>query len=311
MIEYDTDKAPEGGFDIAIVALGYETRCQWVWSEFRPEAKLKIAAQFGFLTQGKHSANDDYFSSEGFTSVVGVGDRAANDLVEALRQFGTPPEVSIFVDISSMSREMIANIILAVNNSFCSSAVRITAAYAPSKFVEAAESAPIRIARPITRVLSGWSSMPEKPLGAVFGLGCEGGLALGAMQVLEPDNAWLFAPVGLDDRFIESLRNANEHIEDIFDVTRFAYDIQSPTTLRAKYESLLNSIGDEFRLITIPFGPKLFAWTILSSLVFSGRDDVGVWTFSSAEQGHAADREAEGPIIWHTLSIAPREVCPI
>ena len=244
-------------------------------------------------------------------NVLGVGDQAVADIIEILRPFGSPPEVSIFVDISSMSREMIANVILAVNNAFCSSMVCITVAYAPSKFVESADAAPIRVARPITRVLSGWSAMPEKPLGAIFGLGCESGLALGAMQVLEPDNAWLFTPVGLDDRFSASLRAANEHIEDIFDVTRFAYDIRSPSTLRAKYESLLNSIGDEFRLITVPFGPKLFAWSVLSTLIFSGRDDVGVWTFSSAEQGHAADREAEGPIIWHSLGVSPRKLCPV
>ena len=39
-----------------------------------------------------------------------------------------------------------------------------------------------RSASPIKRSLAGWSSQPEKPLGTIFGLGCESGLALGALQ---------------------------------------------------------------------------------------------------------------------------------
>lgn len=115
----------------------------------------------------------------------------------------------------------------------------------------------------------------------------------------------------MDDRFNAASVKANEGIEEIFETTRFAYDIQQPTVLRAKFEALLKSVDSDYRVIAIPFGPKLFAWACISTLVFDQRHDIGIWAFSSQERGHPADREAEGPIIWHTMSVAKRDVCPI
>jgi hypothetical protein len=118
-------------------------------------------------------------------------------------------------------------------------------------------------------------------------------------------------PIGIDASFDASLLEANEGIEDIFDATRFGYDIAQPSMLRAKFEALLNSVNGDYRTICIPFGPKIFAWACLSTLIFKQRHEIGVWAFSSLEQGHATNRQAKGPIIWHTLHVAAREQCPI
>jgi len=314
LITAEEDAAPHGcDFDIAIVALGYEPRCRWVWKTARPTAKYKIGLEFGFLKEGGYAENRQYLANENFEFLTGVGHDAVGAITEYFSKMnlaeGVP--VRVLLDISSMSREMIANALLGLNHALCGRAISVSAAYAPSQFESASKLAPIARSQPITRALSGWSSRPEQPLGLIVGLGCEKGLALGALQFLEPDKAWLFVPIGIDEKFDISLGEANEGIEGIFDATRFGYHITQPSVLRAKFEALLNSVDGDYRTICIPFGPKIFTWACLSTLVFKQLHEVGVWAFSSSEQGHAIGREAEGPIIWHTLHVAPREHCPI
>jgi len=314
LITAESDAAPEGrDFDIAFVALGYEPRCRWVWSTAEVAATHKLAVEFGFLQQGAYAENREFLEQRAFQFLIGVGEHAVPSIVGVISDLVLPDNgpITVLIDISAMSREMIANVLLALNHVLCGRQVIISSAYAPSKFEEAPNFAPISRSQPITRALSGWSSRPEEPLGLIVGLGCEEGLALGALQFLEPDKAWLFVPVGIDANFDAALRDANKGIEDIFDATRFAYDIKEPSVLRAKLEALLNSVNGDYRTICIPFGPKMFAWACLATLIFKQRHEVGVWAFSSLEQGHAAGRQAEGPIIWHTVHVAPREHCPI
>src|SRR5579884_1816068 len=128
----------------------------------------------------------------------------------------------------------------------------VTVAYAPSKFSAPYDPAPIRSANPIKPSLAGWSSRPETPLGAIFGLGCEPGLALGALQMLEPDKAWIFKPEGIDGRFDVAMKRANEHIEEIFDISAFTYDIAAPAFARGRLEALLNAVDRSFRLVIVP-----------------------------------------------------------
>jgi hypothetical protein len=151
---------------------------------------------------------------------------------------------------------------------------------------------------------AGWSSRPETPLGAIFGLGCEPGLALGALQVLEPTKAWIFKPIGVDKQFDKAVVEANAHIGDIFDVTTYNYKIVHPTDVRGKFEALLNALEGSFRLIVVPFGPKIFAWLSIATIVFTGRRHTGVWAFSSKEHADLIDRDAEGPVLWHTMELS-------
>jgi D12 class N6 adenine-specific DNA methyltransferase len=246
--------------------------------------------------------NRAYFEGLGFNIIIGLRDDAVDVLAKALLS-GDSATPSIFIDISSMSREMIANIALAIQRVRSEKTVSVAIAYAPSKFSGPYAPAPIRLASPIKPSLAGWSSQPEMPLGAIFGLGCEPDLALGALQLLEPNKAWIFKPKGIDPKFDAAMRAANLHIEDIFDVSNFSYEISKPASARGRLEALLNAIDKSFRLIIVPFGPKIFAWLAISAVVFSRRSNVGVWAFSSKEHGSIVDRDAEGQVIWHSLKL--------
>jgi len=303
MINSESDARPdELKFDFAIVAVGYERRCRWVTKQFAIEARSNWGLEFGFLADGSYRENRIYFEGLGFNIIVGLRDDTVDLLTKAfLSSDSSSP--SIFVDISSMSREMIANVALAIQRVQSQKMISVTIAYAPSKFSGPYAPAPIRLASPIKPSLAGWSSQPEMPLGAIFGLGCEPDLALGALQLLEPNKAWIFKPKGIDPKFDAAMKAANLHIEDIFDVSNFSYEISKPASARGRLEALLNAIEKSFRLIVVPFGPKIFAWLAISTVVFSGRGNVGVWAFSSKEHASIVDRDAEGHVIWHTLNL--------
>lgn len=305
MIKSEDEAEPvKFDFDVSIVSVGFEQRCRWVTECKDIKAKRGVGLEFGFLADGSYTSNKAFFAQRGFKVINGLGVSAVNTIVEEIRVgCSEKSEVSVFVDISAMSREMIANVVLALKELSRTRAAKVTVAYAPSKYSGPYASAPIRLASPIKPALAGWSAFPELPVGALFGLGCDPGLALGALQFLEPKKAWVFSPKGIDPQFDKALHSANVHIEDIFDVTRFDYNISDPSQARGRLEVLLNAIDRDFRVVVVPFGPKIFAWLAIATVVFTGRSNVGVWAFSSKEQAQLVDRSADGPIIWHTLML--------
>lgn len=308
MIDFESDQRPQSlNFDLAIVAVDYERRCRWITERLSIKPRSGFGLEFGFLAEGSYSENKSYFEKLGFEVLHGLRDEAIDTLSKSII-LEAPEKPSVFVDISSMSREMIANVALAIQRARSHKSISVTVAYAPSKFAGPYDPAPIRLASPIKPLLAGWSSRPETPLGTIFGLGCEPGLALGALQMLEPNKAWSFKPKGVDPKFDTAMKRANQHIEDIFDVSAFTYDIVEPTFARGRLEALLNSVHRSFRLIIVPFGPKIFAWLAVSTIVFGERNEVGIWAFSSREQAQVVDRDAEGEIIWHTIELRKNAV---
>lgn len=290
-------------FDAVFVAAGYESRCRWVTEQTNIDSDRKYALTFGYLEVGDYQSNIDFFKGKGFVFrdgfAVGIGD----EIIESFPD-NQNSTLRILIDISSMSRKMIANLLLAMDQVRRIRAIEIIVAYAASQYSSDYNPGPIREAAPIRRELAGWSSRPELPLGAVFGLGCEPGLVLGALQTLEPDKVWAFAPNGFDQAFGEESAKANANIGDIFDVSISAYDLDQPTITRGRFEALLNAVGDRFRLIAVPFGPKLFAWLTMSTIVFQDRAQIGVWTFSSGDKARPVERAPEGPIVWHRMHVS-------
>jgi hypothetical protein len=301
MISNETSVPPNDlSFDLAVAAVGYERRCRWIAENCGISAEYKLGLEFGFLREESYAQNRAYFEGAGWHISLAKGSKSFDIIWEVLTKMGVVSRpLKVFIDISSMSREMMANVALAVNRVRLFADIEVTIAYAPSGFSGSYAPAPIRLAAPITPTLAGWSSRPDKPLGVIMGLGCEPGLALGALQVLEPNKAWVYSPRGFDSRFEESLSKANEHVADIFDVTLFNYDISDPVTTRGRIDALINAVDRSFRLICIPFGPKIYAWTVLSTVVFEDRRDIGVWSFSSKEHAIAIDRDVSGEIVWH------------
>jgi hypothetical protein len=302
----ESDSTPETlTFDVAIVAVGYERRCRWLFTHQAIETKLLLGLEFGYLADGSYGDNVAFFKAVPNCKIInGISLDSSTQIADAIHGTSDSKEdISILLDISSMSRSMIANAALGIQALRRYRNIHVTVSYLPSKFAPPAGPSPIRLASPIKPDLAGWSPRPERPVGVVCGLGFEEGLALGALQFLEPAKAWIFVPVGVQSEFDNAVRRANQHIGDIFDTSQFHYQINQPTFTRGKLEALLNSVSQDFRVVVVPFGPKIFAWLALTTIVFCGRRDVGIWTFSSKEQERVVDRDAEGSIIWHSIKL--------
>ena len=302
MIISETDQPPDNfEFDLIFVAVGFEQRCTYAVQALDARAPVSIGLTFGFLQDLGYEQNKEYFERSGFELMAGLEASTVSNIISIVdNKFHQKDHVlHVMVDISSMSREMMANVILALEAACPGRRSVVSVVYAPSKFVRAAQQAPITVARPLKQELAGWSSRPELPLGTLVGLGCEPGLALGALQYLEPDRVGAYRPVGIDQRFDEALVGANEYLDDIFDVVNFGYQIDGPTVLRGKFEAVLNSMAEDFRMLVLPFGPKIFAWAAISTVVFGEKSAVGVWTFSARNQATLADRVADGPLVWY------------
>lgn len=288
-------------FDIAICSVGYEKRGRFIVETLDVEADYKIAIEFGFLRELSYSENLAFFEKKGWQLKSLRDDDLFNYIVDLVSRHNVSSECRIFIDISSMSREMMAKLVVALNRAVSSDyEIELTVGYAPSEFSGDYQLAPIRVSGPVVPDLAGWTSRPDRPLGVIMGLGCEPGLALGSLQLLEPSKSWLFSPSGFDPKFFGGVRSANAYVEDIFDVTQFEYSIDSAFVTRCRIEALMNSLEPAFRLLCVPFGPKIFAWLCLATVVFQARNGVGVWSFSSKEQAIAVDRGMAGDIVWYT-----------
>lgn len=306
MIKSEKSEEPENFlFDISIVSMGYEKRCRWISEQKKIESGLLLCLGFGYLEDGEFNNNRNYFISRGGLPIIGIGPDAVTKIKSPiLDKFANKDALKILVDFSSMSREMLANVLLAINDVVKEKDVVIYGAYAPSKYNVAAKSAPIRHQGPINYRLAGWNPNPDKPLGVIFGLGCEKNLALGAMQSLEPDKAWIFYPKGIETSYDAAMVDANKFLEEIFDVTKSEYSVLDPVVARGRFESLLNAIETDYRVIAVPLGPKIFAWLSIATVIFEGRSGVGIWTFSSKEHATLSSTEAEGTIVWHRMDVS-------
>lgn len=291
-------------FDVSIAAIGYEQRCRYVVGRHNVTAAQAIGLEFGFLKEASYAENRSFFDARGWKILSAQDPHAFAAVTEAIIGSSSDRHLCrVFLDISAMSREMMANVALALSNAMASVPISLCVAYAPSEFGLSYRAAPIRLAAPVKRELAGWSSRPDRPLGVIMGLGCEPNLALGALQVLEPHKAWVHSPRGFDERFNDALKAANEHVADIFDVTEFDYDISEPDLTRGRIEALLNSVEGSFRIICIPFGPKIYAWLVLLTVIFQRRREVGVWSFSSREHAEPVDRPVLGEVVWYTVDL--------
>ena len=302
-MQLENDDPPEEFmFDVAIVAVGYERRCRWLAEKYDIKATKKLGLEFGFLKEGSYEQNRSYFEPRSYQIIGGITETTTIEIAQAIASMKHDVgPVRLFVDISSMSREMIANVVLGIQRGRSVADIHVTVGYAPSRFSGPYHPAPIRLASPIKPALAGWSSRPERSLGAIFGLGCEPGLALGALQFLEPKKAWIFAPKGIEPEFDTAMWAANKHIGEIFDVTAFVYEIVKPSLARGRFKSLLNAVDGDFKIIAVPFGPKIFAWLSISTVAFTHRAAVGVWAFSSKDSARMVDRDASGIVIWHSF----------
>lgn len=292
---------PAGKVDMLIGAVGYESRSTWLLEQSLIDASSTVGLQFEYNQELHFERACEIYSSAGAQLVTFKGEEDLSILTSKLLgvQDVQNRPARVVIDISAMSRHMIASVLLALTRCCGPHGIEITAHYTPATYSPPGPTAPARVAQPIIPELAGWSSRPEAPLGVIVGLGYEGSAAAGALQVLEPSRTWALHPVGFDERFLEAVDEANTDLSVLYDVIRLTYSVSEPAATRALLRRMLSDLRADYRMALIPFGPKIFSWLCMVTALENGFEEVAVWRFSPQELGSAVDHVASGLSVWH------------
>lgn len=281
-------------YDIFISSYGYESRSTHIARSFKIKAIRRIALGFNFSHTLSYKNSRDFYKALEW-EIFETSDTDFDDCIE-MHILNIIPS-SVLIDISSFSRLRIAKLIHAFYSLSVESnkSITIDLAYSVANYNPPSKDfPPITNVGPITPAFAGWPSDPGKPISCLIGLGYDEGRAIGAAEYLEAAQLWLFRPNGFDQRFLDSLNDANQSlIEKTGPNQIIDYRLDDPVSAYMQIHSLLWGLKQEARPLLLPFGPKIFtAISCAAAINFS--PDVSVWRVSSGELEAPVDRAASG-----------------
>jgi len=308
-IEVIGDGALTDSFDLFVCTLGYETRSSHLARSGSISAMRKIAIAFPDEDYAAYRSNLDYLRKENY-QILPKGEDGLYGLI--IKELDALPiermkSFSILIDISSMSRPMLADIVFLLSTMRETDELLVTFVYLPAQFVkENAEHAPVAVTEPVTPNYAGWTTTPERPISAVVGLGYEHDLALGTIEYLEPNAAWIFIPTGEDRRYDDAVNQANRDLRAVLSDDRaMTYSVDVPTRAYALVENLVYGLLQTSRPVLIPFGPKIFCLIcLLVARAYS--PEITVWRVSGEALARPGDRKASGKVITLKTRFAKR-----
>ncbi|MBF0333423.1 MAG: hypothetical protein HQL40_07210 [Alphaproteobacteria bacterium] len=285
--------------DIFICTLGYENRSGHLARTNVERLKKRIAISFEERRGASYPSNKTFLEQAGFQIIPfdeNMPDLVTQEIMETSDQC-----VAVTIDISSMSRPMMATLVQALRTCFRKQ-IRATFLYCPAVFTTPdATHSPVTVSGPVIPELAGWSSEPNKPAAAIVGLGYEYDQALGTLEYLEPASAWAFIPCGEDERYERELKKANADFYKLLPPENLCkYVLSDPYSCFQTIEGLTYGLLRDCRPILIPFGPKIFA--LICILVANIHVGVTVWRVSGDQSGDPTDRVASGSLIGLTVA---------
>lgn len=277
-------------YDLAIAACGYERRSSYVARQGL-HARSQLAVELTRVAEHSFALNLDEFGNRGWVFA------SLDDAMVGLR--GLDGGATVAIDISSMSRQFIAHLVLAVAGTV---GIRfVDFIYAPANFPEsvraAGDESVTLTAGPLLPSLRGSLRAASIPIGLVQGIGVEKYRAAGLVELLEPARVWQFVAQGGDPRFDALLEETRGSLGRASRAASVGYPIQSLRGTYGRISSLLFSQARELRMILAPSGPKIFALAcILAALDSDERYRPAVWRVGAPRYGLAYDVEEAGPV---------------
>jgi hypothetical protein len=281
----------QGEFDIALAAVGYETRSRYVF-ETRPlNSKIKAGAAFDVQQVLAFDDNLAWYRSNGFIVDVVTDSEYAAWFQSSVEKADSPKDsLRVVVDISSLSRVRIADIISVARRFAGTVKLIIDFVYSLALFTPppTGESSNSHVG-PVTNDFAGWWSDPDRRLSVVVGVGYEQDKALGAVEYLEAQDIWVFEPRSVIEQYTVALQTANATLMSMTDPNhRFTYRVQDPLDCFSRMQSLVQGLIVTNNVVLLPFGPKLI---VLCSLIVAARDKrVAVWRVSAQASEAPVDR---------------------
>jgi len=277
----------DADYDFLISALGYESRSRHIGISMLGNISRKVAIAFQDGQELSFEQNTSKLSEAGF-EIINIAESDVISFISSLlRSIAVEDGKAIrgCIDISSITRLRMGNILQAIS-SFTETDVTIDITFAYNVAQYSAPGAQLELATtcgPVSPFFAGWPDDPERPVAAVLGLGYEMEKALGALEYIEPAVSLLVCPISKDLRYDVGVVNANISLTSQSKSNElYRYHVDKGTDCIELLDALVSRLEDDFRIVILPFGPKLFA---LCSMLIAIRDypKVGVWRISSSE----------------------------
>jgi hypothetical protein len=286
-------------FDALIASIGFENRARFFCENHRIHATKKIAYAFTDRNAIGFEKNVSFFDSNRFIVDSLESNEFSIRLYQELDSVSSvnDGELRMCVDISSMSRSRMANVVEVALMCASKRTVIVDFVYCVATYSSPPnEPTFIETAGPVTPFFAGWTTRPEAPTCAIFGVGYEPDRVIGAIEYLEPGPIRAFVPVGTDPRFLEAVLAVNQPLwDEISKEHQTFYRISEPFNTFVHLESLLYSVKQEYRPILVPFGPKIFTIECLLAAV-SHYPSVAVWRVSGGTAIEPIDIDASGEV---------------
>lgn len=304
-------RIPTERVDIFLCALGYEARVIFFAQQKIFEASRSICLKFSDRHVLNFEANERFFAKEGFLSWDYSKETFLQKWVSYLRSVSDNIDgraLSIVVDISSMSRPMLAQVVFGLCNAV-QSEVDVSFVYCPAEYSRPSKlSLPVIQSGPVIPEYAGWTIRPDLPLTVLVGAGYEYGRALGMIEFLEPAEAWAMFPYGEDRQYDRAVLRSNIDFYRYLARSNIVhYKVDDPNGTFATLEGLIYALRQNSRPIIVPFGPKIFS---LSSLLVAEIyfPFVTVWRVSGEQVEEPVERRASGKVIVQSISLKQKKV---
>jgi hypothetical protein len=288
-------------YDLFVAAAGYEARSRYVAEILIPTALENLALGFECQQTLEFESNVEWYSSHGFTVEIGDDEPCAAFFVERLTSLGKAQNLSVLIDISSLSRTRIALFLEALGLLLPTVAVEVDFVYALAMYTDPVENESSNShVGPVLPSFAGWWIEPDRAISAIVGVGYEQDKALGAVEHLQAADVWVFIPSSEIASYSPALAKANHSLlESVPRDRQLFYRVHDPMDCFQTIESLVYGLSLSENPVLLPFGPKLFALCCL--LVALVHPQVPVWRVSAQDEETPVNRQASGAVYGLTV----------
>lgn len=297
------DEVLQTTHDLCVGCVGYESRSRHLLQTARLAGEKKCAFVFENNRVLDFQKNMEAFRQGGYMSLP-ANDVGINQFLELAksghRDIFERRQLSILIDISSMSRLLMASICfkLMILSKALDSTITVDFVYSLAAFGKLPKATgPLVNDGPVIDELAGWPSNPGAPCALVMGIGYEEDLALSVLEQLEAAKIWVFRPKDHALEYDLAIDERNKGLfEEIPSESIIRYSIFDPYWLYVSIESLVGLSLPSYNVIVVPLGPKIFA---LMSMLASLRHypSVGFWRISCGDNLQPVDRKATSHVI--------------
>lgn len=185
---------------------------------------------------------------------------------------------TIVVDISSMSRRLMADLFEVIFDVGSAQDLSVGVIYSLAKFAPPSAVLPANgDICPVSQRFTGWSSNTELPTSLVVGLGYEQSKAEGACEFFDPNEVWVFSPRSPITEYDLEVDRNNEHLIERADsqLNCARYPVDDPARTFGHLLRTSLSLMSRSNPVLLPFGPKIFF--VVCLFVAMLIDEVGVW----------------------------------